>query len=586
MKNPLFHKITLTCIQAVLLFLCQSFYQLSHAQYNIVIKKISPSVCYRGGEAIDIYGSGFGKKTSNKILIFRLDGKEYLIDKIEEWSSNKITANIPNVALTHKERSATIGIRIRSTWASNRDISIRFCSQLKTASAPFNSQVNRELRAIPKRTPFSSTLSASPPNSTITPEELNEPKNTPANDPVAETVYVAESTEAPAAPRVSGSLTGLGTPPKVQINFNPAKPEREQQEPKEIMVISASMDEAIQLADLIKQYNIRIKRRTRYTNLDTVVSILGIPDSADTTTIIQQLREYDPNLWVDFNHRYRLLTDTNYTDNINDKTKVNPKQWAFKQVSRSEVHEACSKNQRIGIIDTGISPDAALAHEQIREKSFIPNGVSPANKDHGTAIGSLLLGSKGTDIIGLAPEAILYSAAIFRQRAKNKSDTTAEFILAALNWLVGEKVMVINMSLGGPRNLPVELAIKTLKKRGVTVIASSGINGNKKPLYPAAQTEVIAVRATDINQAVFNKKIQGDYIDFSAPGVDLWLLNAKGRGKYMSGSSFASPFIAASLILKNKKLGLDHLTELVEDLGEPGKDPHFGLGFLRLPKRC
>lgn len=583
MKRSFFHSITRACIHTGLLFLCQSIFQLSHAQYNIVIKKVSPSICFRGGEVVDIYGNGFGEKTSSKILTFTLDGKEYPIDKIEEWSSNKISAIIPKVALTHKERSATIGIRIRSTWASNRDGSIRFCSQLKTASTPFNSQVNRELHAIPERTPFSSTLSAPPPNRTVTPEEINELENTPANTRGPETVYVTERTEAPATPRVSGSLTGLGTPPKVQININPAKPEREQQEPKEIMVISASMDEAIQLADLIKQYNIRIKRRTRYTNLGTVVSILGIPDTADTTTIIQQLREYDPSLWVDFNHRYRLLNDTNHTDKLNDKTKVNPKQWAFKQVSRSAVHEACSKNQRIGIIDTGISPEAALAHAQIREKSFIPNGVSPANKDHGTAIGSLLLGSKSTDIIGLAPEAILYSAAIFRQRAKNKSDTTAEFILAALNWLAGEKVMVINMSLGGPRNLPVELAIKKLKKRGITVIASAGINENKKPLYPAAQTEVLAVRATDINQAVFNKKIQGDYIDFSAPGVDLWLLNAKGKGKYMSGSSFASPFIAASLILKDKKIDLDHLTK---DLGKPGKDPLFGLGFVRLPHHC
>ncbi|MGH1439067.1 MAG: S8 family serine peptidase [Cellvibrionaceae bacterium] len=583
MKRPFFHSITRACIHIGLLFLCQSVFQLSHAQYNIVIKKVSPSVCFRGGEAVDIYGSGFGKKTTNKILIFTLDGKEYLIDKIEEWNSSKISAVIPKVTLTNKERSATIGIRIRSTWASNRDRNIRFCSQLKTASTPFNTQVNRELRAIPTKTPFSSTLSASPANGTVTPEGANEQDNTPANTRGAETVYIAENTEAPTTPRVSGSLTGLGTPPKVNINITPNKAEREQQEAREIMVISASMDEAIQLADLIKQYNIRIKRRTRYSNLGTVVSILGIPDTADTATIIQQLREYDPNLWVDFNHRYRLLNDTNHTDKLNDTTNVNPKQWAFKQVSRSAVHEACSKNQRIGIIDTGISPDAALAHAQIREKSFIPNGVSPANKDHGTAIGSLLLGSEGTDIIGLTPQATLYSAAIFRQRAKNKSDTTAEFILAALNWLAGEKVGVINMSLGGPRNLPVELAIKTLKKRGITVIASAGVNSNKKPLYPAAQAEVVAVRATDINQTVFNEQIQGDYIDFSAPGVDLWLLNAKGKGKYMSGSSFASPFIAASFILKNKKLDLNHLTE---DLGEPGKDPLFGLGFVSLPSHC
>jgi hypothetical protein len=38
--------------------------------------------------------------------------------------------------------------------------------------------------------------------------------------------------------------------------------------------------------------------------------------------------------------------------------------------------------------------------------------------------------------------------------------------------------------------------------------------------------EVITVRAVDANNKVFSEKIQGDYIDFAAPGVDLWLLNA------------------------------------------------------------
>jgi len=551
--------------------------QISYAQYNINITKINPSGCYNGGEIVEIEGRGFDKQSTRKTLVILANDKEYSINTIRSWSTEKITVVIPKIDLTNKIMRATLGMRIGSIWASNR-YTIMLCSLTNTARTPFNTEVNRELRNKP-RTPFSSTLTTRLPET----PSAGEQKTTTSNTQNPEIIVTAETASETIKPRGNSSLNGLGTPPKIQLNINPSKKEKTQQEPKEIIVISASMDEALVLADLIKQYNIRIKRRTRYDNLGTVISVLGIPDTENTADIIQQLREYDSALWIDFNHRYQLLEGTVV------KTKANPKQWAFRQVSRNAMHETCGKGLRIGVIDTGISSNVTLEHKQIIEKSFIPNGVVAANKDHGTAIGSLLLGSKGSHIIGLTPQITLYSAAIFRQRSNNKSDTTAEFILAALNWLAGENIKVINMSLGGPRNLPIELAITTLSKRGITVVASAGIDKNNKPLYPAAQDEVIAVRATDINKNIFNEKIHGDYIDFSAPGVDLWLLNEKGKGKYVSGSSFAAPFIAASYLLIQKddhSQSSNRLIQLTEDLGKQDKDPFFGFGFVHLPKSC
>lgn len=78
-----------------------------------------------------------------------------------------------------------------------------------------------------------------------------------------------------------------------------------------------------------------------------------------------------------------------------------------------------------------------------------------------------------------------------------------------------------------------------------------------------------------------------DYIDFSAPGFDLWLLNEKGDGRYLSGSSFAAPIISASYILMNKKTGTsDLLNNTVRDLGEPGEDKRFAQGLALAHKLC
>lgn len=128
-----------------------------------------------------------------------------------------------------------------------------------------------------------------------------------------------------------------------------------------------------------------------------------------------------------------------------------------------------------------------LTGQQQQNQQQAPS-VETEKNDHGTAIGSLLLGSKEKDIIGLIAKAIIYSAAIFR---KNNSGTTAEFILSALDWLADENIKIINMSLGGPRNLPVEFALKRLTARGFTIVSAAGVDNNKKPLYPAVQDDVI-----------------------------------------------------------------------------------------------
>ena len=60
---------------------------------------------------------------------------------------------------------------------------------------------------------------------------------------------------------------------------------------------------------------------------------------------------------------------------------------------------------------------------------------------------------------------------------------------------------------------------------------------------------MIAVTAVDAQKRLYARANRGAYVAIAAPGVDVWVPLAvnDSKGKYMSGTSFASPFVAAAV---------------------------------------
>ena len=91
---------------------------------------------------------------------------------------------------------------------------------------------------------------------------------------------------------------------------------------------------------------------------------------------------------------------------------------------------------------------------------------------------------------------------------------------------------VINLSLGGPRNLLVEAALQRTMQQGIVVVAAAGNGGaDAMPVYPAAQPGVIAITAVDANLKPYPRANRGDYIAYAAPGVDVWVATPGGTGE-------------------------------------------------------
>ena len=126
------------------------------------------------------------------------------------------------------------------------------------------------------------------------------------------------------------------------------------------------------------------------------------------------------------------------------------------------------------------------------------------------------------------------------------------------------------------------------------MIAAAGNLGPGGPrAYPAGYGDVIAVTPVDSRRRVFRRANQGTYIDLAAPGVRIWTAAAGGAGDYVTGTSFAAPFVtAAAAALLAETPGASpawvrrRLIEHAVDLGQPGLDIRFGWGLVQAPRGC
>jgi hypothetical protein len=371
------------------------------------------------------------------------------------------------------------------------------------------------------------------------------------------------------APTVSSG--GFGAlPPPPQDAPVPVK-ESQSVEPGELVAVSATMNDALQLASQAQALGFQVKRRTNLTGLGFVVTTFRLPKDMGVGNALLSLRRAMPDVWADANHRFQLLGDEARTYG--------------RRLIGWNAAASCGLGLRIGLLDTIIATDhPQFQGRAIQLRGVLPTGVSVAGAEHGTATAALLVGRE----TGLLPGAQLYAANVFRSREK-EADTTAEWVVLGLDWLAQNGVAVINLSLGGPRNLLVEAAVQRLLDFGIAVTAAAGNGGeDAPPVYPAAQSGVTAVTAVDAKMNPYRRANRGDYIALAAPGVDVWTAAPGKEGIFVSGTSYAVPFVTAALAAARQSDGklawpaiLEQLQAKARDLGAPGKDPVFGWGLVQ-----
>jgi subtilisin family serine protease len=155
-----------------------------------------------------------------------------------------------------------------------------------------------------------------------------------------------------------------------------------------------------------------------------------------------------------------------------------------------------------------------------------------------------------------------------------------------------QKVRVINLSLGGPKDPLIAELVKGAFSRGSVIVAAAGDKGlTTYPPYPAALPEVIAVAAVDIKEKPYAEGFKGSFIDLCAPGVDIMTTQPGDKYNFHTGTSMAAAYITGSVALllqKHPNLKPKEVRSLLEksakDCGPPGKDKQFGCGLVDLER--
>ncbi len=254
----------------------------------------------------------------------------------------------------------------------------------------------------------------------------------------------------------------------------------------------------------------------------------------------------------------------------------------------------CPASPRIGLVDTHLQLEhPALAGQKIEVIDVKPAGRKPSSLAHGTGIAALLAGARGSNAEGLLPDAELIVATPF-YRAGNGDRAEAADIIRAIDAVVARNPVVLNLSLAGPPNAALAEILERVAQKGIPVVAAAGNDGSRsKPLYPAGYDTTIAVTAVASDLKIFRRAPRGGHIDFAAPGVEVRLADGKGGITRSSGTSFAAPFLSASIALMRERepdmtIGsiVAELADNARDLGRPGKDQAFGWGLVNAASLC
>ncbi|AOQ24757.1 hypothetical protein MTAT_04440 [Moorella thermoacetica] len=259
-------------------------------------------------------------------------------------------------------------------------------------------------------------------------------------------------------------------------------------------------------------------------------------------------------------------------------------------------HKTRGENVKVAVLDTGIDvnhPD--LAPNIVTGRNFTSADTNnfQDNAGHGSHCAGLIAGcDNGRGVVGVAPRAKLLVGKILGDNGSG----TLESVAQGVKWAIENGADIISMSLGTNAQPPEDFheVFKEAMAKGILVVAAAG-NEHGSVNWPAAYDEVIAVTAIGptFDPATFSNL--GPQAEVAAPGVNILSCFPPSTYAILSGTSMATPIVSGVLALYisylkslNQKpdynLVRQHLDQATVDLGQLGRDIHYGYGLVNVAK--
>lgn len=214
--------------------------------------------------------------------------------------------------------------------------------------------------------------------------------------------------------------------------------------------------------------------------------------------------------------------------------------WALDDVHRI----ATGKRVRIAVIDTGVEIDHPDLAGRVAVTRNLVDGRVDVAEFHGTAVAGVIgaRADNGVGIAGIAPDATLVALrACWQPEGSAAAAVCSTFTLAkALQFALEDRVGIINLSVGGPRDRLLDRLLDVASSRGVIVVAAVDPSAGKAS-FPASHRGVLAVADVDGQDASFAIML--------APGRDIPTSIPGKQWGFVSGSSFAAAHVTGLVAL-------------------------------------
>ena len=261
---------------------------------------------------------------------------------------------------------------------------------------------------------------------------------------------------------------------------------------------------------------------------------------------------------------------------------------------------------KIAVIDSGLNPSHQdLDYSRVLEGYDYDNDVVMGrdsltdNNGHGTAVTGILaaVADNETGVAGLFGKLQVIPLKVTPVSPDKDTDgASSKLVARAITDAVDKyQADVITTSLDVKDTEELAQAVAYAASKGLIITGASGNsskeenNGNDPYVYPASYDDVISVGAVDANNKIRANSQKNDKVFVAAPGENIAVLDLSmsGRCKLASGTSYASPLVAAMAVAaKQYKSDITpaQFKTLLQtssvDAGAEGYDTSYGYGIV------